>query len=156
RPFRHPGGGDRTLQPERQAAPERRWQSAARAEPQGLGEGRPGRFPEDAERQEVHHGPEVLGPVPVKQPQTTRRSKDMRNRIQWLAGALLVTLFLAASEAQPPGRKGPPPDRFGKRGGPGPGIDRIVDDLKLSGEKRDTVRAAVGAYQDNVRRLTDL
>src|SRR3954454_6729362 len=72
----------------------------------------------------------------------------MRNSILWLTPALAALLLVEGGVAQPPGRRGPPP-----RGG---GLERTLDELKLSGEKRETARAAAQAYQDNVRRLTDL
>jgi hypothetical protein len=75
----------------------------------------------------------------------------MRIRTVWLASALTAgLLFVAASVAQPPGRRGGPPRA------PGGGLERIVDDLKLSGEKRETTLAAVQGYQDNLRRLGEL
>jgi hypothetical protein len=71
----------------------------------------------------------------------------MRNGILWAASALMgALLFGDAAHAQPPGR----------RGGPRGGLDRTLDELKLSEKNKDTARQAVGAYQDNVRRLTDL
>jgi hypothetical protein len=40
--------------------------------------------------------------------------------------------------------------------GPGPGvIEGVVDDLKLSGKNKDQAKAAVKAYQENVRKLMD-
>jgi hypothetical protein len=63
------------------------------------------------------------------------------------------------------------PGGFGPRGefgiriaGPGPGgipgpglagIEGVVDDLKLSGKKKDQAMAAVKAHQENVRKLMD-
>jgi hypothetical protein len=49
----------------------------------------------------------------------------------------------------------------GGRGGPGPGlppaaVERAVNDLKLSDKKKETAAAAVKAYQENVRKLTEL
>jgi hypothetical protein len=42
------------------------------------------------------------------------------------------------------------------RAGPGlDGIVEVVDDLKLSGQKKDQARAAVKAHQENVRKLMD-
>jgi hypothetical protein len=42
------------------------------------------------------------------------------------------------------------------RAGPGlDGIAEVVDDLKLSGKKKDQARAAVKAHQENVRKLMD-
>src|SRR5207248_8767040 len=80
----------------------------------------------------------------------------MANSILRLASALEATLALAGGGlAQPPDRRGGPPDPFGRRG-PRDGLERVVDDLKLSGEKRDTALEAVRAYQDNVRRLMEL
>jgi hypothetical protein len=53
-----------------------------------------------------------------------------------------------------PGRRG----RFGPAEGlpPGGGIERAVDDLKLSGSKKEQAEAALKAHQDNVRKLMDL
>jgi hypothetical protein len=40
--------------------------------------------------------------------------------------------------------------------GPGPGdVERVVEDLKLPGKKKDLAMAAVKAHQDNVRKLMD-
>src|SRR5262249_26107972 len=45
--------------------------------------------------------------------------------------------------------------------GPGPDplglgrVDGVVDDLKLSGKKKDEAKAAVKAHQENVRKLMD-
>src|SRR5262249_42739112 len=49
----------------------------------------------------------------------------------------------------------------GGRGGfgvgpPGGGIERALDDLKLSEKKKDSAEAFVKAHQENVRKLTDL
>jgi EF hand len=53
--------------------------------------------------------------------------------------------------------------RFGGRGGPGDGfrggrggVEGALADLKLSDKKKETAEAAVKAYQENVRKLTDL
>ena len=46
--------------------------------------------------------------------------------------------------------------RGGFGGFPGGGLERALDDLKLTGKKKDTAEAAVKAYQENVRKLTDL
>jgi EF hand len=59
-----------------------------------------------------------------------------------------------------PGGRGP--GGFGGRGGfPGPGgpggnFTRAVDDLNLSGTKKEKAEAAVKALQENVRKVTDL
>jgi hypothetical protein len=71
----------------------------------------------------------------------------MRNGALRLLFALAASLFVAeASLAQPPGKKR----------GPGGGLDRVLDDLKLPAQKKETVREAVAAYRDNSRRLTGL
>ena len=70
-----------------------------------------------------------------------------------LAVALTLT---AAAAAQPPGRRGGPPDRFGGPGGPGGGLERVLDDLNLPEAKREAAGAAVRVYQMDARRLTDL
>lgn len=86
----------------------------------------------------------------------------MRNSILWLAPALLAVLALAGSAAaQPPGRGFPPGFPGGRggpdgRGGPGGGLERTLDDLKLSADKRDAASEAVRAYVDNGRRVTEL
>ena len=73
----------------------------------------------------------------------------MRKGTLVLASAVAVALCCTqAGLAQPPNKKGPP-DRRG-------GLDRVIDDMKLSSAKRDKAREAVRAYEDNVRRLTDL
>src|SRR2546421_394124 len=71
----------------------------------------------------------------------------MRNGILWLVFALMAALFIGqGSMAQPPGKKR----------GPGGGLDRVLDELKLSEKKKETARDAVGTCRDNIRRLTDL
>ncbi len=84
----------------------------------------------------------------------------MRNSILWPASALLATLVLVGSAvAQPPDRRFPPPGGpggRGGRGGPGGGLERALDDLKLSADQRETAGEAVRAYQDNGRRVMDL
>jgi hypothetical protein len=46
--------------------------------------------------------------------------------------------------------------RFGFGPGPGPGaIEGVVDDLKLSGKKKDQALAAAKAHEENVRKLMD-
>jgi hypothetical protein len=56
------------------------------------------------------------------------------------------------------GGRGSRGDGFrGGRGGFGrSGLERAVDDLKLSDKKKDAAAAAVKTYQENVRKLTDL
>jgi hypothetical protein len=73
----------------------------------------------------------------------------------------------AASEAQPPGPKGGPPRaegrgrpgdgarRFGGPGGP-PALERALDDLKLSDQKKEKAEVALKAHQETVRKLIDL
>jgi hypothetical protein len=68
----------------------------------------------------------------------------MRNRILWVALALLAMLALAAGgEAQPPGKKGGPGGKFGKKGGPGAGfragltVDQIVDRIMAFDKNED-------------------
>jgi hypothetical protein len=105
----------------------------------------------------------------------------MLNRALYVASALSVALALVWSVgAQPPGqtpdKTGAPPrsidDRSGPRGGfrAGPGrrggpdggfrqggtLERILDDLNLSGQKKDQAEAAVKEYQENVRKLMGL
>jgi hypothetical protein len=86
---------------------------------------------------------------------------DMRNRTLRLVSAVTVVLVVvAAAGAQPPDRRG------GRRGGggfgpgpafpPGGGIERALDDLKLSGTKKEKAEAAVKAHQEDVRKLMDL
>lgn len=41
-------------------------------------------------------------------------------------------------------------------GPPGAGLERTLGDLKLSDKKKETAEAAVKAYRENVRKLTDL
>jgi hypothetical protein len=50
------------------------------------------------------------------------------------------------------GRPGGP----GGFGPPGGGLERTLGDLKLSDKKKETAEAAVKAYRENVRKLTDL
>src|SRR5262245_45321517 len=78
-------------------------------------------------------------------------------RLATLWTATLVALLAALPAlAQPLGRPDGPP-RPGGPGGPGgPGLDRVVDDLRLPEAKRDVVLAAVRAYDENTRRLTNL
>jgi hypothetical protein len=71
----------------------------------------------------------------------------MRKLVLWLALVLLAALLIVeGAMAQPPGR----------RRGPGGGLERVLDDLKLSDKQKETAREAVRMCQDNVRRLTDL
>jgi hypothetical protein len=53
-----------------------------------------------------------------------------------------------------PGGRGGPRDGFGP--GPGDGVQRALDSLNLSGTKKEKAEAVVKAYQDDVRKLTDL
>jgi hypothetical protein len=75
---------------------------------------------------------------------------------------------LVAARADTPGGPGAPGFgvggfRTGFRPGPGPGflglppgaIEGVVDDLKLSGKKKDQALAAVKAHQESVRKLMD-
>src|SRR5262245_23763741 len=59
-----------------------------------------------------------------------------------------------------PGGRGGPRDGFGpgpRDGfGPGGGVQRALDDLKLTGTKKEKAEAAAKTYQEDVRRLTDL
>jgi hypothetical protein len=101
----------------------------------------------------------------------------MLTRALYLAAALLMALALAwPARAQPPDqnqapargsddRNGPRdgfragPGRRGGRGGefrPGGGIERAIDELKLSDKKKEQALAAVAAYHENVRKLTGL
>jgi collagen type III alpha len=50
------------------------------------------------------------------------------------------------------GPGGPPGGRFG----PGGGIERALDDLKLTGQKQEKAEAAVKAYRENVTKLREL
>jgi hypothetical protein len=46
--------------------------------------------------------------------------------------------------------------RFGPGPGPGPGgVEAVVDDLKLSGKKKDQALAAARAHEENVRKLME-
>jgi hypothetical protein len=84
----------------------------------------------------------------------------MRNYVLRLASAAMVTLVVVGhSVAQPPrgpGGGGRPPGPPGDRGGPPGSLERAVDDLKLSQSKQETAHEAVRAYEDNVRRLSNL
>src|SRR5206468_3855076 len=97
-----------------------------------------------------------------------QRGTSMRNRILWLALALMMTLVLVErGQAQPPGRRGGPPRGEG-RGGPGDGLrgfggpggplalERALADLKLTDPKKEKAEAAVQAHQENVRKLMEL
>src|SRR5262245_57422803 len=81
----------------------------------------------------------------------------MRNTILGPALSLVgVLAFVAASAAQPPDRRPNRPDPFGRRPGPG-GIERrVLDELRLTGQQRETADAAVRGYQDNLRRLSEM
>ena len=70
----------------------------------------------------------------------------MRNTILGLASAVLAMLAVEGRSAAQP------PDGF-RRGG---GLERVLDDMKLSETKRSTAGAAVRAYDENGRTLTDL
>jgi hypothetical protein len=90
-------------------------------------------------------------------------------RVRLLLGSGLVMgalVLIGMAAAQPPDKKGAPPqdkqggpprgpDGFGARGGPG-GIERALDDLKLTDKKKEKADAIVKAYQENVRKLQDL
>jgi hypothetical protein len=81
----------------------------------------------------------------------------MRNTIPGSALSLVALLVLAAvSAAQPPDRRPDRPDPFGRRPGPGAIEQRVLDDLKLTAQERETVDAAFRGYQDNIRRLTEM
>src|SRR5262245_29864192 len=57
-----------------------------------------------------------------------------------------------------PGGRGGPGAGFGPPGpgGPGAALTRAVDELNLTGTKKEKAEAAVKAHQENVRKLTDL
>src|SRR5260370_20126627 len=92
----------------------------------------------------------------------------MRN-VRLLLGSGLVMgalVLIGMAVAQSPDKKGGPPqdkqggpprgpDGFGGRGGPR-GIERALDDLKLTDKKKDKAEAIVKAYEENVRKLQDL
>jgi hypothetical protein len=68
----------------------------------------------------------------------------------------LATLILAVSAtAQPPRDRRGPPDGFGPPR-PGGGLQRAVEDLKLSERNRETALAAVRTYEEDSRRLREL
>jgi hypothetical protein len=83
----------------------------------------------------------------------------MFNRTLNLTSALAVALSLVWSAgAQPPDQN---PAGRARRAGPGGfgaggGLERIVDDLKLSETKKQQAEAAVKEYQENVRKLIGL
>jgi Spy/CpxP family protein refolding chaperone len=84
----------------------------------------------------------------------------MRNSILGLASTLAVALFLAGTAAAQPPPGGPPrgPGGFppgAPPGGPG-AIQRVLDDLKLTGKDKEKADDALKAYQENVRRLTEM
>lgn len=59
-------------------------------------------------------------------------------------------------QAVGPGPGAPGPVTAGFRAGPGLGaIEGIVDDLKLSGKKKDNAKEVVKAHQESVRKLMD-
>src|SRR5262249_8203431 len=92
---------------------------ASPAELQGLRAGGPRRLPEDADRPEVHQGPEVFRPFQMTIRFSTQRSTSMRSRTWWTASAVAAALLLAqVAAAQPPGRGGRGRGDRG-RGGPG-------------------------------------
>ena len=73
---------------------------------------------------------------------------------KFLAFAATLGLFLAATAVgQPPFGPGGPKGPKGKKGGKG-GSERLIDDLKLSGQQREQARAALRAYDDKVRQAT--
>ena len=104
----------------------------------------------------------------------------MLTRALSVVSALSVALALAwsagARHLQPPDQNPTPSPRSDDRGGPrggfragpgrragrggefrlGGGLERAVDDLKLSDNKKEQALAAVKTYQANVRQLTDL
>ncbi len=69
----------------------------------------------------------------------------MRNSILWTS-ALVVTLALAERTAAQPPRG---------RGGPGAGLDRVVEDLNLSRSTQDAALAIVQSHQAELRRLAE-
>src|SRR5690242_16126096 len=80
----------------------------------------------------------------------------MRTRTLRLASALAAALVLVgAAAAQPPGRPPRGPDGIFPGAAPG-GVERIVNDLNLSGRQKDQADEALRAYQDNLRKLTEL
>src|SRR5262249_54079290 len=148
-------------------------------------EGCPRRLPQDAQRHQVHHRPEVLRPVPVTRPRCQSGKPDlptsnlqgsitMRRVKVWLASGLAAALVLAAGGgAQPRGRGGgAPPDKKEGRprgfegpggGGPrgfagpgGPSAERALAELKLSDKTKEKAEAIVKANQEDTRRLLDL
>ena len=84
----------------------------------------------------------------------------MLKRILGVAATLSAALALVSSAgAQPPDGLRP---GLGRRAGPGGGffagggIERVLDDLKLSDKKKEQALTAVKAYQENVSKLRDL
>jgi EF hand len=82
----------------------------------------------------------------------------VRNKALYLTSALSVALVLVSSAgAQPPDRGRP-----GRRGGPaagfgaGGGIERVLDDMKLSEKKKEQADAAVKEYRENIGKLMGL
>lgn len=98
----------------------------------------------------------------------------MRIRTLWLLPGLMAALiFVGMSEAQPPGKKGGkdkkggpprvedrdgPREGFGGFGGPGGlfALQRALDDLNLSGKKKEQTEAIVKAHQEISRKLIEL
>ncbi len=83
----------------------------------------------------------------------------MRNSLIWQVFALAAALLFGGTVvAQPPGRGPGPGGRGGPGGfgGPGGGLERALDDLKLTRGKQDDVLTAVRANQDNVGRMTEV
>src|SRR4051794_8406671 len=88
----------------------------------------------------------------------------MGKRTLWQAAALLAAAMVIGGmilAQQPPDRRDRPPRDPGAPGGPrgfvpGGGVVQALDDLKLSGKKKETGDAAVRAYEENLRKLTEL
>lgn len=80
--------------------------------------------------------------------------KALATKLQKEGGA---AAFAGRGGFGPGGRGGFGRGGFGPGGfGPGAGLERAVENLKLSDKKKETAEAAVKAYQENVRKLTDL
>src|SRR5207244_605735 len=105
--------------------------AARTAEARRSGQGRAGRVFENAERSEVPHRPQVLRPVSVTT--GSERSNDM---IRWISGVSAVAVALVVGAVA---LTQPPPDRPGGPGRPPPpgGLERALDDLKLTDKQKD-------------------